>query len=396
MTQERKKVLYISYDSLTEPLSESQVLPYLKGLSGDFDLFLLTFNKEKMSEGDMRSISEKYGIKKIFGLKYHKNPTLPATSYDVLCGIIRTFFITKKFGISFIHARSYIACAIAFALNKISGLPYIFDVRGLLADERVDSGDWKKDSFTYRLVKFLEKSMLKSAKRIVLLSKKGAGVVEDIEKNSKNKTTVIPTCVDTKIFSPKEASIKKGPLKLIYIGSLGTWYMLDEMLEFFKTAKKMKKNAEFLIITQSDPSIAKELIRKKKLDEGSFAIRKESHDKIPGLLEESDASIFFIKPAFSKKLSCPTKFAESLSMGLPVITNSGIGDLDDYLKSYSVGVVIGDFKEKDYENAVAKLSDMLEDRRGLSKKCRDLCTKEFSLESGVQKYREIYDYVCEN
>src|SRR6056297_173460 len=41
-----KKVLYISYDGMTDPLGQSQVLPYLKGLTGKgYRITLLSFEK---------------------------------------------------------------------------------------------------------------------------------------------------------------------------------------------------------------------------------------------------------------------------------------------------------------------------------------------------------------
>ena len=47
-TSESKKgrILYISYDGLMEPLGQSQVLNYLKGLSVDYQLFVITYEKK--------------------------------------------------------------------------------------------------------------------------------------------------------------------------------------------------------------------------------------------------------------------------------------------------------------------------------------------------------------
>ena len=41
-----KKILYISYDGLLEPLGQSQILSYLKNLSSNFIFFLITFEKK--------------------------------------------------------------------------------------------------------------------------------------------------------------------------------------------------------------------------------------------------------------------------------------------------------------------------------------------------------------
>ena len=42
------KVLYISYDGMTDPLGQSQVLPYLEGLAKkNYAITLISFEKEE-------------------------------------------------------------------------------------------------------------------------------------------------------------------------------------------------------------------------------------------------------------------------------------------------------------------------------------------------------------
>ena len=388
----RKRVLYISYDDITEPLSESQVLPYLNRLAEKYDVFLLTFNKKKIIRDAMRFIAEKNSLKGLYCLQYHKRPSLPATLWDIACGTIKSLDILKKERISFIHARSYVACSIALWLKKITGTPYIFDIRGLLADERADSGDWDKGSIAYKAVKAHEKTLFREACRVVVLSSRGADITEKDFSVPKDRIYVIPTCVDTNLFRPEnDPHTEAGCLKFIYVGSLGTWYMLSEMLDFIKTAWALKGKVKFLILTRSDTLYAKALLKEKGLNDGLVEIKKALHEEVPRYLRENDASIFFIRPTFSKKFSCPTKFAESLSAGIPVITNSGIGDLDGFIKKYSVGATVDNFSASDYERAVNNIFVMLEERKALSERCRNLSLKEFSLESGVDKYVEVYE-----
>ncbi|MBK6836647.1 MAG: hypothetical protein IPG89_21280 [Bacteroidetes bacterium] len=42
---------------------------------------------------------------------------------------------------------------------------------------------------------------------------------------------------------------------LNYNGSLGTWYMIDEMMQFFKELLVVKESV-FLIVTKDEPEIA--------------------------------------------------------------------------------------------------------------------------------------------
>ena len=48
--QKRKKILYISYDGILDPIGESQILSYLEKLCKDFDFYLITFEKKNSSQ----------------------------------------------------------------------------------------------------------------------------------------------------------------------------------------------------------------------------------------------------------------------------------------------------------------------------------------------------------
>src|SRR5829696_3081750 len=81
----KQKVLYISYDGLTDPLGQSQILPYLTGLSKEgYEFTILSFEKkEKLkSEGDqIKKLTEEANIRWIPLLFTHKPPIL-AKMYD--------------------------------------------------------------------------------------------------------------------------------------------------------------------------------------------------------------------------------------------------------------------------------------------------------------------------
>jgi glycosyltransferase involved in cell wall biosynthesis len=77
-------------------------------------------------------------------------------------------------------------------------------------------------------------------------------------------------------------------------------------------------------------------------------------------------------------------------MGVPVVVNQGIGDIDGFIRRCSVGVVVDDFRKENYRKAVLQLMDILKDKDSLAERCRKLAANEFSLESAVRKYNEIY------
>ena len=83
---------------------------------------------------------------------------------------------------------------------------------------------------------------------------------------------VIPCCADEKLAQVnnindirEELGINEDDFVISYVGSIGTWYMLDEMLDFFRILLTKKPNSKFLFITKDETKTIKLMGKKKKL-----------------------------------------------------------------------------------------------------------------------------------
>ena len=396
-------VLYITYDGAMDPLGHSQVIPYIKGLSGlGNKITLLSFEKTGM----LKNVEARNALRKRLKedninwsiLKYHKTPSLPATLYDIARGLFRAFVLVRREKIDFIHARSYIPAFIALILKKVQGREFIFDMRGLWADERIDGGIWPKGSWLYKASKYLEKLLLLNAASIVVLTQRVKGIIENFEylKAKNPNIDVIPTSVDLEHFHihGKDRSILNsldvdGKFIMLYLGSLGTWYMLNEMIEFFKVFKERVENSLFLFVVNNGKGDIERAMKEKGMTQKDFSIRSSSYNDVPKWISVADASVLFIKPAFSKKASCATKFGESLACGIPVIINSDVGDMDDIVRSNRVGVVIDNFKSGSYRKEGEAFLDLIKDK-DLQVRCRNTAQRLLSLEGGVKRFYRVY------
>lgn len=399
------KSLYISYNALSEPVVQSQVIPYLKGLSRKgIKFYLLTFEKNRMTAKDKENARIAFKKKfsadlapEWFSLYYHKNPSLPATFFDITVGFFYCIYLAVRNKIGIIHSRAIVSALIGYPVAKIMRKKFIFDTRGIDSEEYVDAGLWKRGSLLHSLAGFLEDILIKASDYVIVLTEKFYGILKE-KYNGKNiKFAVIPCAVDTYKFKiidskdslPAEKFGLENKFIITYAGSLGTWYMLKEMVDFFKIALTFIKNAHFLILTQTDKKYVAELVMSKGLVKECFTIITVPHDSVPFYLSMSDAGIFFIKPVFSKLSSSPVKFGEYLSSGLPVVINSKIGDTDNITLANRVGVVVDDFRESAYKKSVYELIELLKDP-GLKNRCRETAEKNLSLSAAVDKYYEIY------
>jgi len=241
MTLANRRVLYISYNGMLDPLGQSQVIPYLKELSGTGIRFtLLSFEGPRAytSEGRERceQLRRELAACEIdwHFLRYHKRPSLPATSYDVMAGIRYGSRLVKSKQIEVVHARNQIPATIALALKRRFGLRMIFDVRGLMAEEYVDANHWKKGNVPYRLTKAMESRALLAADGVVTLTEKIWPEIKDW-KGLRHRDViheVVPCCADLDRFRflQSERDRVRAELGLqdrfvlVYSGSIGGWY----------------------------------------------------------------------------------------------------------------------------------------------------------------------------
>ena len=139
-------ILYISYDGMLEALGQSQVLAYLKRLAVGRRIHLISFEKG----GDWGGTAERKRILRDIDeagivwhpLRYHKRPAALATAWDIFCGTVLGFWLVLRYRLRIVHARSYVPSVMALVLKRLTGVKYIFDMRGFWADERKDSGAW--------------------------------------------------------------------------------------------------------------------------------------------------------------------------------------------------------------------------------------------------------------
>lgn len=400
-----KKVLYISYDGMTDPLGQSQVLPYIAGLTKEgYTFHLISFEKHD------RYLKHKNHIQKYCDehninwhpQDYHIEGGLKKTIRQVRRMYKIAIYLQRRHQFSIVHCRSYISALAGLKLKRKFGVKMIFDMRGFWADERIDGKIWNLDSKIYKTIynffKRKEIEFLKKSEYTISLTNNGKKEIESWKKieNSDVKIKIIPCCVNLDLFDPSKITTEdkeklKTSLKidstdfiLGYVGSIGTWYMLPEMLDYFKVLKTINSNAKFLFITGEKPDFIKEEAIKKNLNPDDFIITSVLHDQVPIHISLFDQSIFFIRPSYSKKASSPTKQGEIMAMGIPLICNSGVGDTDEIVMKYNSGQVINSFDEENYKKVIEE--NAAYDPIEIAKGAKDY----FSLEKGVKVYLSIY------
>lgn len=405
MDVNNKKVLFISYDGMTDQLGQSQVIPYLKVLAKKgYSIHILSVEKEKRlkERGDLiRGILDESSIAWTT-LPFSTRPPFLSKLYDQWKLNRTAAAICRKENISLLHCRSYVPAAAGKKISKRSGIPFLFDMRGFWVDERVDSGLWKLSNpffrFLYRMYKKKEQTYFNTASHIISLTHKGKEELISRYGVPAGKVSVIPCCADMQHFDfhlvlPETTAAFRQKLQisptskvLSYLGSLGGWYLSDEMLLFFRSLLKQFPDAVFLFITHDDPKVIIAGAERLGIPASQIRVQPASRNEVPAFLSVSDWNIFFIKDAYSKKASSPTKQGEVMAMGIPVICND-IGDTGQIVASTGSGILVAQLDEKTFDEIALQL------KKGASFNRDEIRRKAiaiFDLQEGADTYETVY------
>jgi hypothetical protein len=396
-------ILYLTYDGLTDPLGQSQILPYLEGLAiKGYKVQIISFEKKDRFESGKLTIENR--INKFENLTwnplfYHLKPKIFSTIYDLYCLKRKSTEIIKKHDVKIVHCRSYPTSMIGLGLKRKLGVKFIFDMRGFYIDERFDGNIWNKNNLIWKNIyprlKKLELNLINHADHVVSLTRNAVEEMKSWRDMTQENFSIIPCAANFNHF--KTAYQKDtSEINLVYLGSIGTWYLLEEMLCFFKALNIKYPESNFHFITRDSSDKINAVAKSLDIDLKRILIYPSSRAELPSFLSKMDISIFFIKPCYSKKASSPTKLGELLGMGIPVICNTNIGDLEEQANENPNYIINVNLEENNYDQILNEIPDLIYKRQNEQTKIREVGLRYFSLYEGIERYNQIYSHFVKN
>ncbi|MEO7445214.1 MAG: glycosyltransferase [Ferruginibacter sp.] len=405
-----KNILFISYDGMTDPLGQSQVIPYLKGLTAfGYHFTILSCDKKERYVAHQHHVSkslEGFPITWI-SLPYHKFPPVISSVYDYYMLRKKAVELHRKNPFHLVHTRPGVPALAGLWLKKYKGIRFLNDIRGFWADERVDGGMWNLDKPLYRRIynffKNHEYECLEEADYNVCLTQAAKKEILEWSNIKKNplKLEVIPCSVDLELFNPesiteemrdsirKELGIDPADEVISYLGSVGGWYLTKEMLQMCYKIYLQRPQAKFLFISPYNHEGIMQMATSCGIPATKIITYAASRHEVPLLLSLSKFSLFFIKPCYSKISSSPTKHAEIMAMDIPLITNKGVGDVSEIIEEFNSGILLKNFSDDEMTRAAKEMYSRSFEPGSI----RTGAMKFYALQHAVLKYRSIYSEI---
>jgi glycosyltransferase involved in cell wall biosynthesis len=332
--------IFITYNGLLDPLGATQGLRYVESLARDRAMHVISFERpERVRQtGALMAMRARVASQGIgwTALPYHKRPPVLAKAWDVMRGARAVRARMARGAVALLHARAYVP--MEMAVRAAGGTPILFDIRGLHGEEYLDAGIWTTRSVGYRLLKRSETRFFARADGAVVLTHAIVPYVRERFARAGREVpiAVIPTCVDTDRFRRDEDARQRvrhglgatdATIVFVYSGSLGTWYMADEMVALVRCVRdRTGREVRLLWLVNNGADIAREASRAAGLADAEWSVASAAPEAVAAHLSGADVGLALIRPTFSHTATAPTKYAEYLAVGLPIVMSEGVGD----------------------------------------------------------------------
>lgn len=396
----RSRTLYLTRNGLLEPLGQSQVMAYLRGLSNHYCITLITYEKDDdwadtQRVAKLRAECDRLGIRWL-PQRFRAQPKVIAPALSMVRMVWLVAREVRRQRVRLIHARSYIPAAVALAVSRLTGVPFLFDMRALWPEELITAGRLRRGSMLHKAMVASERACLRHAGGVVSLTHAAAEHLRRVypEDLAGQTVAVIPTCADLDRFVPATQT----PSQRV-IGCLGTvlsgWFRLDWLAAFLAVAAKRDPELRFELTTRDDPAKVRAAIGGDTDLQSRLSIAPSPSEQVHEVLQGQIASVMFYAGGEISELGrSPTRMAEILGCGLPVVANEGVGDVAQIIREHRVGVLVRGSSQQEMAAAWDELEQLLADP-DLAGRCRRAAEAVFSLEAGTAAYSALYAKVID-
>jgi len=385
-------ILFISYWSINDGLTQSTVLPHIKILS-QFNIInkIILVTIENSIESQPINLS---------GNSYHIPITTTWRQFPFLQkfidfiripGIIKHYCI--KFQIDKIIARGALAGALAYLSFRKTQIPYYVESFEPHADYMRETGVWYKWNLKYVFQKIWEKKICQTANGIMTVTE---GYTNYLKKKHPEKSNIltVPCAVNITFFKynhkdrlyiRNELGFDEIEMIGIYTGKFSGLYINIKELNILTDIFDYFSNPGLIFLTPTPENDIRHTLQSLNFPQNRIIIKNVSHKEVPQYLSAADFALSLNKSFASGRYLSPVKIGEYWANGLPVLMTEGIGDESEFLEEEKGGVF---FNPGNISAALPKLENLIKDPEHRTR-IPGLATKYRSFNTVKEAYKKL-------
>ena len=146
-------------------------------------------------------------------------------------------------------------------------------------------------------------------------------------------TFAAPTCVDRSMFTPGDGGDRRY---LTYLGTGAPWQGIDLLAGIWREIARQDPDVRFRVISRDERThVLLEAVGQKRAE-----LRHGTRAEVGALLHQGAAGFIIRRPDIVNEVSYPTKFAEYVASGVPVMATDLDWDLSGVIRETGCGTVL--------------------------------------------------------
>ncbi|MBU0685070.1 MAG: glycosyltransferase [Thermoplasmatota archaeon] len=310
----------------------------------------------------VRSLKDEIGGKRMGGFSFPKIPHggLPIVyelSFLLNTALLGLFVIPLALvrRINIVYGHNNELGALSIIMARILRVQSVVDLHGVEVDEYLEKyPNWRRHRGRTRFWKCVEGFVLRNADTIVCVSSAHRQEIRN-RLGSDRRTYIVPCFADEAAFDPgrftKETvrstlGISPGEVVFVYSGLVPVRYDEFNPIFFFSHLGDVSGKRLIVLAAFSESS-------KRTADQIPQSMRNKvivvsvPRHNVPEYLSACDVGILLRRASIINHVASPTKFAEYLLCGLPVVITENLGDASSLVKKDSIGIVVSETHPSD-------------------------------------------------
>ena len=303
----------------------------------------------------------------------------------------------KKHKIDVLVCENLWCAYIGGQLLKWLNVKVVFDYHGVVPEESVYDNLCKIGDKNYNYLKLIEKKALNESHSIICVSNRFKRYLIDSFGIDQNRISVVPCCVNDipqninmaiREKIRRELSINSKKV-IIYAGSIVKYQCVNEMIRIFSKLRQYDNDFFFLFLSAyNNYGSIKQLFNNVGVSDEYYKLLSVKQSEVYDYLCAADFGMLIRDNDLLNKVSCPTKMAEYLMAGLPIIATSSVGDIKD-VKSNVILCEFEDITEEDFIKQICNYDISVATRKNNFNTAYNYLFNNFTWESYKDVYRNL-------
>lgn len=272
-----------------------------------------------------------------------------------------------------------------FWIARLTGIPFVFEVRDLWPQVLIDLGGKSPLSPMVRLLAWMERKIYRHASTVVVLAQ---GAEPFVRERGARRTAWLPNGPDLALFTPRPLLDDRPVFTVLYAGAHGDANALDNVIAAARLLEQRHVPVRLRFV--GDGPEKQSLIR---LAEDLKSVSFEAplpKVQIPDLMAEADAILLSLKdvPLFRYGVS-PNKLYDAYALGRPVITTVA-GAINAEVEEYRLGVTAPPGDPKALAAAINRLMETPKsERQAMANRAIELAYSTYSRQRINSEYNAL-------